>query len=339
MPRPFESDAEDVVWALETAEALWRRDDRRDALVWLSRAVDFARAASQADRAENLAAAFRDLSSDESTRPTSPPITIDLAEDDEIPRHDPPPLPHHVPGGLDWDPIASLADLPEASKRALSRSVAIERLLHDEEVANFGMAIVLDGEVGVAPTIVDAFVERLDRGSVVLGFGTLIHANPLRLVAINGAAKVAVWDEETTRRLLSEFTSVERRLKVAADRHQALVGAVMGSIGDRLDESTRHDVMSRLVLRHLVGGTVFAEPGDPFPGLLLMGAGSIAVGDSVQLSPGEFLFPHLVLTPGRCPAGAVAGDGGALVFVADRATTQELILTMPSLLEVFTELS
>ncbi len=338
MPRPFDSDAEDVIWALETAEALWRRDDRRDALVWLGRAVDFARAASQPDRAEDLAVVFQDLSRFESNRSTSPPMSVELA-DIEIPRHDPPPLPHHIPGGLDWDPIAALADLPDAAKRAFARTVSIERLECDEEIASFGMAVVVDGEVGIAPTIVDAFVERLDKGSVILGLGTLRHANPLRLVATNGAAKVAIWDEATTHRTLSEFAAVERRLRLAADRHQALVGAVMGSLGDRLDEATRHEVMSRLALRHLVSGTVFAEPGDPFPGLLLMGAGSIELGESDQLSPGEFLFPHLVLTPGRCPTRATAGDGGALVLVADRATTQELILTMPSLLEVFTELS
>ena len=173
----------------------------------------------------------------------------------------------------------------------------------------------------------------------MLGFGTLTHGNQLRLVAVNGTARVAIWDEPTTQRLLSQFPAVERRLKLAADRHQALVGAVMGCLGDRLDESTRRDLMGRLALRHLVSGTVFAEVGDPFPGLLLMGAGTIEVGtDAVtQLSPGEFLFPDLVVAPSRCPSRVTAGEGGALVLVADRATTQELILTVPSLLELFSE--
>jgi hypothetical protein len=252
----------------------------------------------------------------------------------------PPPLPHHVPGGLDWGPIAALADLPDAAKRALARTVAIERLERDEEVANFGLAVVVDGEVGIAPTIVDAFVERLDAGSVVLGFGTLAHANPCRLVAIKGAAKVAIWDQPTARLQLEAFPAVERRLKLAADRHQALVGAVMGPLGDRVDEATRRDVLGRLLLRHLVSGTVFAEVSSPFPGLLLMGAGTmdVSVGTSHQLSPGEFLFPRLVVSPGRCPSRVVAGEGGALVLVADRATTQELILTVPTFLELLVEL-
>ncbi len=341
MPRPFDSDAEDVTWALETADALWRRDDRRDALVWLSRAVEFARAAAHPQRAADLAAAFRNLSSVEAHRSTAPPpISVEMAGDFEIPRHDPPPLPHHVPGGLDWGPIAALADLPETAKRALARTAAIERLESDDEVANFGLAVVIDGEVGVAPTIVDAFVERLDKGSVVLGFGTLTHANALRLVAVNGSAKVAVWGKPTARRLLSEFSAVERRLKLAADRHQALVGAVMGPLGDRLDESTRREVVGHLSLRHLVSGTVFAEANAAFPGLLLMGAGTIEVEyeNPRHLSPGEFLFPRLVVSPGRCPSRVVAGEGGALVFVADRATTQELLLSIPSFLELVTEL-
>jgi hypothetical protein len=340
MPRPFPSDAEGVTRALETADALWRRDDRRDALIWLSRAIECARAAAQHQRAADLAAAFHKLSRIESSRPTAPPAASTGVVHIEIPRHDPPPLPHHVPGGLDWGPIAALADLPEAAKRALARAVAIERLDAEEEVANFGLAIVLDGDVAVAPTIVDAFAERLDTGSVVLGFGTLAHANPLRLVAVNGAAKVAVWDEPTSRRLLSEFPAVERRLKLTADRRQALVGALMGPLGERFDEATRHEVVAQLALRYLASGTVFAEANAELPGLLLMGAGSVEVADEEPryLSPGEFLFPRLIVSPGPCPSRVVAGEGGALALVADRATTQALILSVPTLLELLAEI-
>lgn len=54
LPEPHPEDDEDVVWGLSTASALWARGERRDALVWLRRAVEAADAAGQAFRASEL---------------------------------------------------------------------------------------------------------------------------------------------------------------------------------------------------------------------------------------------------------------------------------------------
>ena len=37
IPPAKDSDAEDVVWGLQTAETLWKRGERIDAVVWLRR--------------------------------------------------------------------------------------------------------------------------------------------------------------------------------------------------------------------------------------------------------------------------------------------------------------
>ena len=42
IPPALDSDAEDVAWALQTAEALWKRNERVDAIVWLRRAAQSA---------------------------------------------------------------------------------------------------------------------------------------------------------------------------------------------------------------------------------------------------------------------------------------------------------
>ena len=39
IPPARASDNEDVIWALETAESLWKREARVDAIVWLRRAA------------------------------------------------------------------------------------------------------------------------------------------------------------------------------------------------------------------------------------------------------------------------------------------------------------
>src|SRR5580658_9818226 len=57
IPLTLETDAEDVAWALQTADALWKRSERVDAIVWLRRAAQAAGDAEDDDRALALARA------------------------------------------------------------------------------------------------------------------------------------------------------------------------------------------------------------------------------------------------------------------------------------------
>ncbi|HVJ89131.1 MAG TPA: hypothetical protein VM580_04955, partial [Labilithrix sp.] len=55
IPSVKNTDAEDVVWGLQTADTLWKRGERIDALVWLRRAAQAAGDANDDDRALELA--------------------------------------------------------------------------------------------------------------------------------------------------------------------------------------------------------------------------------------------------------------------------------------------
>src|SRR5580692_9052826 len=55
IPPTIATDSEDVAWALQTAEALWKRSERVDAIVWLRRAAQAAGDAEDDDRALTLA--------------------------------------------------------------------------------------------------------------------------------------------------------------------------------------------------------------------------------------------------------------------------------------------
>lgn len=55
IPPALEGDNEDVAWALQTADALWKRNERVDAIVWLRRAAQAAGDAQNDDRALALA--------------------------------------------------------------------------------------------------------------------------------------------------------------------------------------------------------------------------------------------------------------------------------------------
>src|SRR5690242_9620373 len=54
LPKPHPDDDEDVVDWLSTAQALWARGERADALVWLRRASEAAAAAGQPFRASEI---------------------------------------------------------------------------------------------------------------------------------------------------------------------------------------------------------------------------------------------------------------------------------------------
>ena len=70
-----------------------------------------------------------------------------------------------------------------------------------------------------------------------------------------------------------------------------------------------------------------------------MGVGEIAIqkksGERAgTMRPGDFVFPSQTLGHGNAPDTAMAGEGGAVVFLGDRATAQDLLMTFPPLLEV-----
>jgi hypothetical protein len=501
IPPALETDTEDVSWALQTAEALWKRNERIDALVWLRRAAQAAGEAEHDDRALELAndaaelaewigsfasptgaslSAFplskmrpladavnesRTTQIDESedvsfevTLESGPSLPRDRMDtpmldderfspspaqsgssghgsepppaaqpraprvpsaaekhagmldpwaeseararsslhDDETPtrpasasrqrdadevftsapaiaearpgqsrRRSPPPLPpldavsaaaagvtvggaHAGPNasarsdrGLDLSNVDALSDLPDDAREAFASAAVVVELSRDEEISGFALALILAGVVDLAATIVDTPAQRMEVGEVIRARGTIEHIAPVRLVAASLRAKVATWDEHAVNEAFRTCPWVEGDLRAASDRLQALVGATMGPLGERLDPMLRAQVASKLTLRALSEHEVFAARGKPIPGLLVVGAGELElVGDDgapdgTVLRAGDFLFPHEVLLAGVAPSTVRASKGGALVLFADRHAAQELLVTCPPLLEIF----
>lgn len=54
LPEPSSEDVEDVVWGVSTAKTLWTRGERKEAITWIRRAAEAARAAGQSFRATEL---------------------------------------------------------------------------------------------------------------------------------------------------------------------------------------------------------------------------------------------------------------------------------------------
>src|ERR1700722_9741829 len=96
IPPALETDVEDVVWALQTADALWKRNERGDALVWLRRAAQAAGEANHNDRAFDLARGAAELAEYLMHPPgDSAARTLDSSAPTGAP---PPPIPTFPPG-------------------------------------------------------------------------------------------------------------------------------------------------------------------------------------------------------------------------------------------------
>jgi hypothetical protein len=256
------------------------------------------------------------------------------------------PEPTAAVGGVVLANVPAFATLDETLRRTLATSATVEKRAHEEEVFDFTLALVLKGTFDVASPLVDAPALRVTTGDVLLGRGSLARTNAIRLIAVGDEGEVAVWDDAPCAAVFGIAKQAEASLREAADRIQALVGATFGPLGDRLDTGLRDQVTSRLSVRRLAPGERLAEQGKPVPGFCIVGAGEIelvtaaADGDGTPpgapsvLRPGDFLFASEVLGGAKAPATASAGAGGALVLFADRMAAQELLVTVPPLLEI-----
>ena len=242
---------------------------------------------------------------------------------------------------IDPERIASvrgLEDLTPEIHAELAASATTKTLEPEEEVGGYGLLWVMKGMVMVMPTIADAVIGLATEGQTVFSRGNLDENVSLRAAAGPEGAEVAVWQPEHFERVLQKCPWVADELRSIADRFQALAGASMGLLGERLDDSMRAMVTDRCEVKLLLEGEVVFEQGKPVFGLYVVGAGELELvrDGSVErtLGPGDLLFPSAVLAHEPAPAEARAGKGGALVLYADRMVTHELVVSVPPLLEL-----
>src|SRR5262249_23623934 len=157
------------------------------------------------------------------------------------------------------------------------------------------------------------------RGTLIATRGTLEDGVAIRVVASEGGAQVAVWAQATLETALATCPWVLDALRREADRLQALAGATIGPLGD-LDETLRNPSLGRMSVRHIAPNATVVPKGTQLPGLAIVGAGSLAIGDGGEreAGPGDFLFASQVMRAEPAPETARAGSSGALILMADR---------------------
>jgi hypothetical protein len=235
--------------------------------------------------------------------------------------------------------VPGLQDLPEEAQLELVKQARIERLAQEDEVSAFAVALVLEGWVDIMPTVADAACARARRGEVVFTTGTLAERVGLRVVSGHENTRVAVWDERALAAATADCPWVADELRMVADRYQALAGACMGPMGDRLDDSLRSMITDKCEIRRLLAGEIIIEQGRPLPGLFIIGAGRLEItaadgSSAFELAAGDFVFAAEMLGGGSAPATVRAGNAGALVLFAERRVAHELMVVVPPLLEI-----
>ncbi|WP_437334197.1 cyclic nucleotide-binding domain-containing protein [Sorangium sp. So ce394] len=244
--------------------------------------------------------------------------------------------------GRDLEHVEAFADLPEEMHDELALAAHVEDLAPDEELAVYGAALVLSGSAAVCATIVDAPAEHAAIRALVPSRGTLEEGIPLRVVAGARGARVAIWDQATIDNALRTCPWVLDELRAVADRLQSLAGVTMGPLGE-LEETLLRRVLGRLRLRSLEPGEPLIHAGNPMPGLVIVGAGTLElVAERTQelagaARPGELLFASELLGGQPAPAIARAAGTGALVLIVDHPALRELFESTPELLSILAQ--
>jgi hypothetical protein len=272
---------------------------------------------------------------------SDPPPAPESASSERAAPPSPAALTSPIVDEISLENVRGFEDLPEATQLALARAASLTTLSTDEEVGSFGAALVTRGRVGIMPAIADVASSVAKPGEIVFTRGSLNDGVALRVVALEGQTTVASWTEQTLDAAMADCPWVADELRLVADRFQAEAGAVLGPLGDRLDDVLRDLVMSRLEVKAYAGGEVIVEEGKPIPGLHVVGGGRVellsAAGEAVDSGPGEFLFAAEVLGARKAHATARAGKGGALILFAPRSVAHELLLSVPTLIEILSD--
>jgi hypothetical protein len=280
-----------------------------------------------------LAGAFERLQS----RPP-PNVTPSKAPPPTDAPRQPVPSPHQLDGVELFD-VRGLQDLPEDAMAELTRRFRLIALSPGQEVASFGVALVTAGSVQLMPTVADASCARARQGEVVFTRGTVPSSVALRVVAAEPNTRVAVLSDADLDAVTSSCPWVRDELAEVGDRYNAFGGAVLGPLGESLDEMFRAMVLDKCVVKNPAPGSLIAHRRKSMDGLYVLGCGTLLILSEdgrveSELSPGDFVFPETVLSGSPARADVRVAKGGALLLYAGRMAAHELLATCPPFIEI-----
>jgi hypothetical protein len=252
--------------------------------------------------------------------PVKPPLSI------PHPTSRPPAPPRTPLDPASLEGVDVLSRLEAEARARFAAAAVVETLAADEEVAGFGVALLLEGDATVCAAIVDTPVSTAARGALLPARGTFGDAVALRVVAGPRGARIAVWNPPAVEEALTGHPEVIGALSARADRLQALAGATLGPLGE-LSDTARERLVERLGVRVVQPREAVVEAGAELARLMLVCVGSVDIvgGAATEtVRTGELLFARATAEALPAPAGARAGASGAILLVGDRELLPEL---------------
>ena len=243
---------------------------------------------------------------------------------------------------LDPDQFEVLADVPDDARESLVMQSEKVALLPDEAAPAPAMVIVLQGEVEVRSQGHRTHLDSIAQGQVRLLVAFAPAEGNLELVGGPKGARYLALGISGIELLRAAAPWVVQELEPASDDVHVVAGILRGRHGARLDGPMLDAVLSRAKTMRLAPGATVVRQGEAVRALILVGAGVLTIRSGQEadapilqtLELGEVLFSTELLGRVAAPATVRAGDEGALVIVATRAATEELLVTVPPLLEL-----
>lgn len=246
---------------------------------------------------------------------------------------------------LDPDQFESLGDVPDDAREMLARAAEKIVLLPDETAPAPPMVIVLQGDLDVRAPGFSSKLDALPQGTVRLLAPFAPAEGELQVVGGPKGARFLALGVEAIENLRSAAPWVVQELEPISDDVHVVAGCLRGPLGPRLDGAVLDAILRRAKTMRLGPGSKVVKQGEPVRALIFVGAGELNIradGDDnapvlETLDPGDIVFASELLARSPAPATVRAGDRGALVIVANRAATEELLVTVPPLLEMLGE--
>ncbi len=354
LPPHHPSDSDDVLWALDTAKALFQRGDREGARQWLRRAAVTARNDGRLERAVELQRVAAELPGSALGPSLSiPPTDFGPSSSVSIPPIDlgpelanagaPPPIPTAPaapPATTSWD--AELArmfagfDAPVVVQ--LRRRMTLWELRRDEEMPVPALLHVLAGAVSAAPRLSDDWSKNINAGNFFQGVGRHLAIVDGRIVGRAPLSVVATFSEDATCLIADYSPGFAEDLRRQADATGLRLAVAGGELGERLDAALIDAVVSASAVQSYAAHAVVASVGARSMGLCIVVEGGLELLGSDgfvkgQVRAGQALFPESALTGAAFECTVRAAGLGAVVLCASEQATSELMATQPLLIE------
>lgn len=237
--------------------------------------------------------------------------------------------------------IEALEDIPDDARVSLIDAARAVALAADESIPAPAAIMVLVGDVEVRSARHAARIDLIEPGQMRLLAPVPPAESELIIVGGAGGARVLAISHERIERLRKLAPWVVQELEPASDDVHVVAGALRGKLGVRLDGAVLDQILDCTDVVRLEPSVVVVKRGEPVRAFIVVGAGELALrtgeGPDGRVVAGEVLFPRELLDGSPAPAQVRAGPAGALLLVANRASTTDLLAHAASLVEILRE--